>query len=298
MKQYYHGRKNTGPYFEGWYFKLRARDGRTLALIPAVHLDDAGNRTASLQVVTGEKTWYIPFPGDCFSAEESTLNIRLGENSFSRQGIRLQLRQGDLTLEGGVSFGMFSGLRRDVMGPFRWVPGMQCVHDVISMKHSIQGWIRLNGSILDFRGGTGYIESDRGRSFPDAYLWCQGNWQGGSMVVCVATVPFGPGNFTGCVCALVQGGTEYRLATYRGARVIRWSETGAVIRQGPYTLQIQLPDSRGQPLRAPVRGAMARTIRETLCGPVGLQLWREKELLLDRMDPLGSFEFAGGTGPA
>ena len=70
MKQFYYGEKNTGPYFEGWYFKLRAREGRTLALIPAMHLDAAGNRTASLQVVTGERAWYIPFPGDAFDAKE------------------------------------------------------------------------------------------------------------------------------------------------------------------------------------------------------------------------------------
>ena len=39
------------PYFEGWYLKCQTRDGRALALIPAVHQDRTGRRSASLQVL-------------------------------------------------------------------------------------------------------------------------------------------------------------------------------------------------------------------------------------------------------
>ena len=55
------------------------------------------------------------------------------------------------------------------MGPFRFIAGMECSHGVISMMHSLEGTIEINGEIVDFSGGTGYIETDRGRSFPSAY---------------------------------------------------------------------------------------------------------------------------------
>ena len=46
MKQYYHGRTEKEPYFEGWYMKYQTRDGRALALIPALHIDASGQRSA------------------------------------------------------------------------------------------------------------------------------------------------------------------------------------------------------------------------------------------------------------
>ena len=63
------------------------------------------------------------------------------------------------------------------MGPFRFLPGMECSHGVISMGHALEGTLTLNGAVLDFAGGTGYVETDRGRSFPSAYLWTQCAWR-------------------------------------------------------------------------------------------------------------------------
>lgn len=51
MAKYYHGAGRAGPYFEGWYLKCQTKDGRGLALIPALHVDRAGRRSASLQVI-------------------------------------------------------------------------------------------------------------------------------------------------------------------------------------------------------------------------------------------------------
>ena len=47
---------------------------------------------------------------------------------------------------------------------------MQCSHGVISMGHPLEGSVRLNGETIDFSGGTGYIETDRGRFLADAGL--------------------------------------------------------------------------------------------------------------------------------
>ena len=57
--KYYHGAGRRGPYFEGWYLKCQTRDGRALALIPAVHQDRTGRRSASLQVLAEDGAWWL-----------------------------------------------------------------------------------------------------------------------------------------------------------------------------------------------------------------------------------------------
>ena len=48
---FFHGEGKRGPYFEGWYFKHQSPEGRTLALIPAFHVDAAGGAGASIQII-------------------------------------------------------------------------------------------------------------------------------------------------------------------------------------------------------------------------------------------------------
>ena len=64
-------------------------------------------------------------------------------------------------------FRQLTSIVYDIMVPFRWVPGMECRHSVFSMKHSVNGEIRINGKSYLFHHGTGYWEGDRGRSFPE-----------------------------------------------------------------------------------------------------------------------------------
>lgn len=291
--------KRCGAYFEGWYFKLQTRGGDALALIPALHQDAAHRRSASLQVISREGSWWLEYPAADFSACEERLRIRAGENIFTEKGLRVNIDADGLKLRGAVGFGAFSRLCSDIMGPFSYVPCMECSHGVISMSHSLEGALSINGRTLDFTGGTGYIETDRGRSFPSSYLWAQCSWGGperGGFMLSVATIPTLLGSFTGCICALVHEGHEYRLATYRGARVEHWSCGGAVIRQGRWLLKVELLDSGAKPLRAPVRGSMGRTVHESLSSGLRFCLTRDGETILEHTDNCAGFEYAEKSG--
>ncbi|MDD6189010.1 MAG: hypothetical protein PUB32_05460 [Clostridiales bacterium] len=77
----------------------------------------------------------------------------------------------------------------------------------------------MNGELLDFSGGIGYVETDRGRSFPRAYLWTQCAWQEprrGGLMLSIATIPMAIGNFTGCICAIIYDGREYPFSNLPG----------------------------------------------------------------------------------
>ena len=292
MKQYFYEENKSGPYFEGWYFKCQTKDGHSFALIPAVHICKDGKKIASIQVITEDQAWWLEYPASSFAASRNSLTIKIGGNCFSEAGLLLDIEQEGLSLHGKVSFGPFQPLKSDIMGPFRWLANMECVHSVISMGHSLQGRLERNGHVLDLSGGTGYIESDRGLSFPAVYLWTQCIWEGCSLMLSIATIPLGKLHFTGCICAVIQNGQEYRLATYRGAKIRNWSARGAILHQGKYRLEVQLLDQKPQPLHAPSDGDMNRTVHESLCAKVRYRFWRNEALLLDHTATQASYEYA------
>ena len=288
-------RRTDRPYFEGWYFKHQNRQGQTLALIPAFHIDNGGHRSASLQVISNDRSWWLEYPAEQLQVSRQPFRIQLGLSRFSCQGAALQIQQDGLSLRGTLRYGPFTSLQSDIMGPFRFFSGMQCAHGVVSMRHSLSGALELNGETLDFSDGIGYIETDRGRSFPSEYLWTQCAWDGsesGSLMLAAATIPLPVGGFTGCICSVFHSGREYRLATYRGARIEAWSPSAAVIRQRKYRLEAELLNERRQALRAPVEGRMARTIHESLCAEVRYRFRHGKDLLFQHTAPNASFEYS------
>lgn len=291
--RFFRSTRETGPYFEGWYFKHQNRQGQILALIPAFHTDREGRRTASLQVISGDRSWWLEYPEAQVSRQP--FQVQIGRCCFGSRGMELQIRREGLSLQGALQYGPFTPLRSDIMGPFRFFAGMQCSHGVISVGHSLSGTLELNGERLDFTGGTGYIETDRGRSFPSRYLWTQCVWDGaeqGSLMLAIAAIPLPVGSFTGCICSVLYQGREYRLATYRGARIEAWSPSGAAIRQGRYRLEAELLNEQRQPLRAPVEGSMERTIHESLRAEVHCRFRQGNRLLFQHTDPCASFEYS------
>lgn len=222
----------------------------------------------------------------------------MGPSRFCDLGLTMNIERSECSIQGNLVFGTFKHLRSDIMGPFRLISDMECAHGVISMAHRLEGILNINGECFDFSDGMGYIETDRGHSFPNAYLWTQCTWhedQPASLMLSVATIPLAKTRFTGCICAVIHRGKEHRLATYCGARVEEWSRDGAVIRQGKYRLEVEVPGESSQPLRAPVSGSMQRTIRESLCTRARYRFWAGKELLFEHTDRCASFEFSDGV---
>lgn len=296
IMKYYHGAGQSRSYFEGWYLKYQTRTGQALALIPAVHMDEMGARRASLQVISNDKTWWLEYPEAEFSPSETQFHIRMGRSVFGEESVRLEVERDGLSLRGTLRHGPFTPLKSDIMGPFRFFPGLECSHGVISMGHSLEGSLTLNGETLDFSGGAGYVETDRGRSFPASYLWTQCTWgepRHNSLMLSIATIPLKAGiRFTGCICAVFYNGQEYRLATYRGVRIKRWSRYGAEICQGKYRLTVEVLEVQGRPLRAPVEGTMHRVIHESLCAKIHYRFWSGTDLLFEHTDSCAGFEYA------
>ena len=285
-------------YFEGWYFKQQTEDGM-LALIPAYHTDGAGRRTASMQVVTKDRSWYVELPGDTLDFVRRPLSVRVGRCRFSLRGIDLDLRSGALDVAGRLLFSGVAPLAGDIMGPFRFVPFMECRHSVFSMTHRVDGRVTVNGADYVFAGGAGYTEGDRGRSFPKRYVWAQCAWDDGgpcSLMISAADVkPLGR-EFIGVVGFVYLRGRVLRLATYRGAKAVAVGGGSLIVRQGALTLTAALAEDgrqapQSQSLRAPHRGEMVRSIREKLSSRVRFTLTERDDVLFDFITDQASVEY-------
>lgn len=276
-------------YFKGWYFKCCCNDG-TVAFIPAYHCCN-GKKAASLQVVTDGAAINIPFRKLRYSKKK--LYIKLGKCVFSDRGIILKYtdKNNGTELKGYVRFNFPTPIRYDIMGPFSFVPFMQCRHSVYSMEHRVDGQVAVNGVRYDFNEGTGYIEGDSGYSFPKQYIWTQCSFEGGSLMLSVADIPILGFHFKGIIGIIMTGGKEYRIATYLGARTSRIGSNYVTIKQGNYRLTAALLKKNPQALSAPENGSMCRTIHESASCRAYYLFTHKGKVLCEFVDDRASFEF-------
>ncbi len=151
----------------------------------------------------------------------------------------------------------------------------------------------FNGQEIDFTGGKGYIESDRGVSFPSSYLWIHANDFSCpcSIMAAVARIPFCGFHFQGCICVVHYQGKEFRLATYLGVKIICCTSSRLVLKQGSKRLEIDLHGQEGYQLAAPSRTGMNRDITEAAAVPARFRFYQKETLLFDLFSQQTSFEY-------
>lgn len=272
-------------YFKGYYFKCSEND-KSFAMIPALH-HDGKKRNASLQIITANQVYIVPYSDIRFKKGI----IRLGRNLFSEKGMYLDVDYAGCKINGKLYFKKLKKLRYNIMGPFKYIPFLQCRHTVVSIRHFVKGQITINDTNYSFNNGVGYIEGDRGRSFPREYIWTQCHFNNGSLMLAVADIPLIGFSFKGIIGAVVINGKEYRIATYLGARLSHIGNNTVIIRQGKYKFYAKLLEEKHQNLNAPVNGEMIRTIHESVsCRAYYKFSYKNRDLLEFESDN-ASFEY-------
>lgn len=273
--------------FYGWYLKCQS-DTQTLAVIPAIH-QTRQKQSCSIQIITDDNAWTIPFSADLFHRTKK--NISIGENRFGEIGIHLAIHTSDLDAEGTLDFGSLSPLNYDIMGPFAFVPFMECRHSVWSMQHAVCGTVYLNEQEYSFTNGCGYWEGDQGRSFPKEYAWTQCCFPHGSLMLSVADIPIAGFHFTGIISNVLWQGKQYRLTTYLSAKAIQIQNKTIRIIQGDMELEARLLEETGHPLKAPTGGDMVRTIHESASCRAFYQFQKKGHVLFAFETNQASFEY-------
>ena len=275
----FQGKYKKKNYFEGWYYKLVDKDGKnSFALIPGVAFDKDKNAHAFVQIIDsiGYDTDYFKFPLEDFAFSESDLDVSVGDNHFKRSSISVSLKNDKNTVYGDLEFYDIEEfpktiLRPGIMGPFSFVPTMECYHGVVNIHQKIKGSLMINDKLVDFTNGYGYIEKDWGKSFPKWWVWMQSNHfeqDDVSLMFSIAKIPWLKNHFTGFLSFLKIGEKMYLFATYTGAKVKTLEYTNGdifiVVKDRKHTLTITGKYKESGILRAPKNGLMERIISESI----------------------------------
>lgn len=286
---WFYGYRHRRSYFEGWYFKLQKGD-TVLAFIVSYHATADGRRYGMLQVVTDGEPLYFQFPIGDFAAREDRLDIAMGDSRFDESGMTLDLELNGHHVRGRIDFGKFTLLKHDIMGFFANFPLMQCKHGVVSMRHEISGGVEIDGKSYDFGGGVGYVEKDRGNSFPSDYHWTQVVDDKLSVMLAVARIPYAGIAFSGCIGTVWYEGREYRMATYNGVHIRERTAEKLVIERGKKKLTVTALSTNARPLAAPDMGEMSRTIHESPAAKVRYEFTDGGRTLFDVTSEVAGFE--------
>lgn len=305
----FQGRRRTRHYFEGWYFKQVAADlSEAWAVIPGISRgENEADSRAFVQVIEGRsaRSWWFEYPASEFEASTKRLDIRVGPSRFSLSGLALDLEGAEGRIRGELAFGPAAKLpprllAPGVMGPYSFVPRMECSHGLVSLSHRVDGWIETEGRRAVFREGRGYAEKDWGSSMPERWIWTQSNSfsdPGLSFMFSLARIPWLGSAFDGFLCVAQREGRVALEASWTGARVqgLRLEDDSLSLsvlgRKRRFDLRIRR--GRGGLLKAPLRGLMSRRIAEAV--DVALELsWQEggRTVLHDR-SALAGLEVVG-----
>jgi tocopherol cyclase len=290
----FQGNLKKKHYFEGWYFKNVTSDNSSaFSFIPGVSLTE-GDSHAFIQILsrTTGRIDYIRYPLDEFIWDRKKLYLKVGSSVFSESGIDLYIRSENIEVSGRISLMNMvkypkSFLSPGIMGWYSFIPFMECNHGIISVTHDLLGELTINGKVIDFNNGKGYIEKDWGISFPEAWIWIQSNnfpEHDTSFSFSIAKIPWMGRFFIGFICFLYLNKKFYQFSTYNKSIVSEIKHTNEVIEiavcSNKNILKIRVIKNLFGDLVAPVSGEMSRMIKESIDSEVYIQLLDKKENLV------------------
>ena len=205
--------KLNKQYFEGWYFKNTSKNNG-ISFIPGISIEETKtkgteakeikqegtNKKAFIKVITNNESYFVNYKIEDFKFNFDPFYIKIKNNIFSKEGLKIDISDNEqnLKINGKIKYAnskniSVNALNPNIMGPFSYVPFMECNHAILSMQNTTTGSISINNNKIDFNNGIGYIEKDWGCSFPKSYIWCQGNNfknAEASFMLSIANIPF------------------------------------------------------------------------------------------------------------
>ena len=312
----YHGAGKTRDFFEGWYIKAVDREEKNAyALIPGISLSaDPAKSHAFIMLLDarGHRMFYYRYPLAEFQAAEDQFNLTIDRSHFSTSQVVLNLEDGQHTITGELGFIDLHPwpVRRfspGVMGWYAFIPYLECYHGVLSFDHTITGSLSIDGEIIDFSGGRGYMEKDWGSSMPSSWIWIQTNHfgeTGVSLFGSIAKIPWLGNYFTGFIFGLYLHGHLYAFTTYGGAKITSLDVSGELIsiriENRGYVLEVVAARSEGVDLPAPVMGEMTAKVNESLRSNIDVKLYKKMKggtvLIFSGTGRNAGLEFVGNVG--
>lgn len=302
----YHGWSKKKSFFEGWYYKVVSEDQKhAFAIIPGIAMDENGVKQSFIQVLDGVnlKATYHKFESEEFCPTPKKHALKIKNNFFGEKNLLLDLPylKGELFFKDLTPWSN-SFFSPGIMGPFSFMPFMECYHGILSMDHSIKGELCLNGKKISFDNGKGYMEKDWGHSFPEGYIWMQSNHfsnNGMSIKVSVAKIPFLKSSFIGHIAGVLFKDQLIEFTTYNRTKLNVCKVTQKYVQvemENPfYRLEINAQREKATSLAAPILGFMSGRIEESMKAKIHVVLLDKKtqQILINDTGSSAGIEVAG-----
>ncbi len=285
-KDAFQGKYNKKNYFEGWYIKFVSQNGFAFALIPGVSIKN-NKKEFFLQYIDKQGiSKYFRYKEKDINFNKDYFQVTIGDSFFSYEKATINIKE--FNLKGEFYFKNLINPRSSIymptiMGPFSYIPFMQCNHGLLSPSHSILGYLEKNGIRYNFDNGKGYIEKDWGSSFPEEYIWLQSNNFEDietSFMFSLATIPFCSLEFNGFLGFIYFNRAYYVFATYTGAKIkkveVKGDRVKIVILDRKYRLEVEGVSINKGPLSSPRKGEMTGTIHESIDGLIYIKIYDKR----------------------
>lgn len=303
----YHGENRKDQFFEGWYFKHVSVDNNfSFALIPGISKNrDDPHAFFQLIMTPSMIVKYFRFDSHDFTTNEKPFFVKIKNNTFSFEKVHVQLKEGGFSFSANINYRRLTPINQsfifpNIMGPFSYLPKIECNHGVISMNHGFSGELRVNDNLYHFHNEKGYIEKDWGTSFPKKYVWLQCNHFKDntlSMMGSIALIPYLTMSFEGIIFNIVFNNKEYRFATYNFSTFklekIDENTRKIVLKKGKYRCEVTATITKVASLKSPKFGKMSELIKEGLEGEISLTLYKDNQLIVSSKGNHAGVEFVG-----
>lgn len=284
----FHGKNKKTNFFEGWYYKIINKNGRTFAFIPGISLGEKNDSSHSfIQVLDGNniKYDYLSFPKEYFFWNDSPFSITVENSNFNLSNLSVDLNFNGISLNGYLDFHNLkfwedSFINPGSMGFYNYIPNMECYSHVCAIDGSTSGSITLNGELIDFTDGKVYIEKNWGKSFPTEWLWVQCNSfsTGNASITCsLGEIPFPLRNFRGFLIAVSIGDKFYKFTTMNGSKItLKYLDNNVEVKAKNRSLLLTFRTFTEKDsfilCNGPNNGTMAPLVDETLTGKIFMKL--------------------------
>ena len=280
-------RKKSNNYFEGWYFK-NTNNKKGISFIPGININEQ-EKKAFIQIITNDSSYFVNYNIEDFKHSATPFYIKIGDNFFSKNKIHIDIKDKtqNLIVFGDIRYSDSQNistnfLNPNIMGPFSYIPFMECNHAILNMKTTANGLININNDKIKFENSIGYMEKDWGSSFPKSYIWCQGNnfkKSNTSFMISIADIPFKNFHFNGIICDLIINNKEFKFTTYNNAKLVEYyvdnNFLNIILKKGKYYLNINSKYNTGAKLFAPVNGKMEKDIFESISATISVTLKKD-----------------------
>lgn len=215
-------KQNKKPYFESWYFREQAA-GFDCAFTVRIDYDEKGKMTGRLIIELPCGRWQLDYAHPVNMNLRDSLFVVLGKNVFTEACIHLDIDEPGLSIKGDIYFEEEWGKARVGLRRKIW-----------AMEQALSGEIFVNGKLVGYDGGKGYLESvrDAMSDWPKRQFWTQCNWFGERpfRIVC-------GGYGRHCFAIIDQDGYPVRMAGWKGAKVEYMCGGNFRMSQGRYVLE-------------------------------------------------------------